>query len=100
MTLGPTEPLSTGSSIDLPLLLSVNVIVPVGAPTFVLFPSMDAPRSLRPQAVADLSGRICRYLAIIKWTGIIAMQYRICEIISIRQHLRCARAFPLCPVPP
>src|SRR5271155_2793455 len=99
MTLGPTEPLSTGSSIDLPVLLSVNVIVPLGAPTFVLFPSMDAPRSLRPQAVADRSGRICRYSVIIKWPPNIAMQYRICEIISIWQHLPGERGFPVYPEP-
>src|SRR5215469_6145998 len=44
MTLGPTEPCSTGKSQDLPDSLSVSVIVPLGAPTFVLFPLMDAPR--------------------------------------------------------
>jgi len=52
MTLGPTEPLSTGSSTDLPVSLSVKVMVPLDAATFVLSPSMDAPQSLRPQAVA------------------------------------------------
>ena len=41
MTFGPIEPSITGSSIDLPLALSVNVIDPVTAPTFVLLPSMD-----------------------------------------------------------
>src|SRR5271168_2059412 len=41
MTFGPIEPSITGNSIDLPVALSVNVIDPVTAPTFVLLPSMD-----------------------------------------------------------
>src|SRR5467141_4905431 len=48
MTRGPIVPPSTGSSTDLPVALSVNVIVPVT----ILFPSIDPPLSLCPQAVA------------------------------------------------
>src|SRR5437016_8861153 len=48
MTCGPIVPPSTGSSIDFPVALSVNVIVPV----VILFPSIDPPLSLCPQAVA------------------------------------------------
>src|SRR5215471_11463581 len=48
MTRGPIVPPSTGSSTDFPLLLSVNVIVPVTT----LFPSIAPPLSLRPQAAA------------------------------------------------
>src|SRR5712691_10121000 len=48
MTRGPIVPPSTGSSTDFPVALSVNVIVPV----VILFPSIDPPLSLCPQAVA------------------------------------------------
>src|SRR5436190_24085899 len=44
MTLGPTEPSMTGNSTDLPVALSVNVIDPVTAPTFVVLPSIDPPQ--------------------------------------------------------
>src|SRR6266481_2609891 len=53
MTRGPTVPPSTGSSTDLPVSLSVKVIVPV----VMLFPSIDAPHSLR-LAVAEFSRKI------------------------------------------
>jgi hypothetical protein len=52
MTFGPTEPSMTGRSIDLPVALSVNVIVPAEAPDLLVFPSIDYLDSLRPQAVA------------------------------------------------
>jgi hypothetical protein len=42
MTFGPMVPLSTGNSIDLPVELSVSVIVPV----FMLLPSIAPPPSL------------------------------------------------------
>src|SRR5882724_3568477 len=48
ITRGPIVPPSTGSSTDFPVELSVNVIVPVT----MLFPSIDPPLSLCPQAVA------------------------------------------------
>src|SRR6516225_3119643 len=48
MTRGPIVPPSTGSSTDLPVSLSVNVIVPVT----MLLPSIAPPLSLRPGAVA------------------------------------------------
>src|SRR5437764_14563628 len=40
MTVGPSVPSRTGSSIDLPVALSVRVIVPPDAATFVLSPSI------------------------------------------------------------
>src|SRR5580704_1881141 len=52
MTFGPIEPSMTGNSIDLPLALSVNVIVPAGTMTLGVLPSIDAPQCFRPQAVA------------------------------------------------
>src|ERR1700757_2902613 len=54
MTCGPIVPPSTGSSTDLPVELSVNVIVPVT----ILFPSIDPPLSLCPQAVAGFDRKI------------------------------------------
>src|SRR5437667_11344008 len=53
ITRGPTVPPSTGSSTDLPVSLSVKVIVPV----VILFPSIDAPHSLC-LAVAGFSRKI------------------------------------------
>ena len=40
MTFGPIDPSITGKSIDLPVALSVRVIVPLTVPRFVLLPSM------------------------------------------------------------
>src|SRR5215469_5945654 len=53
-TCGPIVPPSTGSSTDFPVELSVNVIVPVT----ILFPSIDPPLSLCPQAVAGFDRKI------------------------------------------
>ena len=57
MTFGPIEPSITGSSTDLPVALSVSVIVPLTVPTFVLLPSIDAPRSLTPAGELAEFGR-------------------------------------------
>src|SRR5207244_13128612 len=79
MTFGPIEPSMTGNSIDLPLALSVNVIVPAGAMTLVLLPSIDAPQCFARGRLPDLAQRIGCRMAIIKRRSDFAMQYRGCE---------------------
>jgi hypothetical protein len=58
---------------------SVSVIVPLDWATFVLLPSIDAPQSLRPQAVAGSRAENSRPYSIIKRRSNFAMQYRACE---------------------
>src|SRR5437762_8202677 len=48
MTLGPMVPSRTGSSIDLPVELSVSVIVPPDAATLVLSPSIARSSAAAP----------------------------------------------------
>src|SRR5580700_8455507 len=55
MTFGPIEPSMTGNSIDLPLALSVNVIVPAGTMTLGVLPSIDAPQCFARRRLPDLA---------------------------------------------
>src|ERR1051326_5594130 len=78
MTFGPIEPSITGSSIDLPVALSVSVIDPVTAPTFVLLPSMDH-LDVTPAGGGRCVAENSRWEPIIKRRSDFAIQYRICE---------------------
>src|SRR5437667_12727434 len=97
MTFGPIEPSMTGNSIDLPLALSINVIVPAGAMTLVLLPSIDAPQYFARGRLPDLAPRIGCRAPIIKRRSDFAMQYRVCEkpaLTLLRQpHRRSAPGF-------
>src|SRR5579863_1814609 len=96
MTLGPMEPSSTGRSTDLPVLLSVSVIVPLCAPTFGLLPSMDAPRSLRPRAIPGCGENkppLADYQIAPQYCNAISQLRDNLTCLFFERHPRCGRAF-------